>query len=760
LPEAVQREEVLARRAPARLDPDQDRNSGDDEDHIRVSGDDVACRRQSRLQVRGPLITMDAALAVNVLIAVVFMFNLFQTAMGGGTWMVLAVGLILLLLFYVPPAVFMLVGTVHLRSLRGRGLVIAGAIMAFLVAAMLAAAALVMLFAIVRSVGRAMQPPLLAYLNGLLYLAGTLLNVLAGTWALVVLADPQVKYAFAGFRGRPPTAAASGSVVGSTHGTLRLPVYVTGAIGTVLGLIAFVVCLAVANNPGAQGVGIAGVKPAPRPRQQGAFKKDLPPGPPQQAPVQAPPKEPDVPRPAFGDALAQRVSLHSGRFEVHSRLGNSDPLDPKTQKPAKLFLIELHANRVYFMDMTRPEGGIIPWLRVEDVAGGVATAGPAQASDFNSSRFVFQAPRTTTYRLVAGARAGFEGRFTLTLRDLEDGDQLPNGVSMPTHDVPGQALTLAKTLKPHMAAVIAPDCKRAWIAYPQAELELYSCPDFVRQRTYRLSSRCYQLAVDRRGILYAVVEVEPIPKNAQWWQAPRPAHLHVYDTEKLSQDGGTLVPDKVIPLHSVIQNLHVSPDGAWLFFLDPLKRKVGRINLKQRELDGENDQVAAGSNSLCLTPNGKALFVCSDANLVQQLEPANLQVVKTIALNCGQPNAIQACDNGILFLREADNRHATTIYLVNANRAGKDVRQVVRWSVLPRFSSIRLSPDQKHLYVYCYASPRILESLYISDRPGVFLGKRCASINLDHEVSHGRIEISRDGSFLFCDQGAILLLGR
>src|SRR5262249_15412484 len=161
------------------------------------------------------------------------------------------------------------------------------------------------------------------------------------------------------------------------------------------------------------------------------------------------------------------------------------------------------------------------------------------------------------------------------------------------------------------------------------------------------------------------------------------------------QGDAVLSPTKIISLGGVIQHLFVSPDDAWLYFLDTQNRKVGRIDLKEGKLDGTSD-VAPDTTGLCLTPNGNTLYTCSRSNQVQQLSATTLKVQKTFTISKGNPLGIQATDNGHVFLNSGE-RQWTKVYLLNANRDPIPARpaEVVPWASVYQLSDIRLAPDQK-----------------------------------------------------------------
>jgi LSD1 subclass zinc finger protein len=467
------------------------------------------------------------------------------------------------------------------------------------------------------------------------------------------------------------------------------------------------------------------------------------------------------PRIPFGDAHAQRIALKGGKFQTEGRPEDTDVLDRDGVRAAKLYLVKLEAGRVYLIEMKPLGGGFQrPQLRLEDTAGREVAAGKEPRFD-GHAQLLSLPPQTATYRVVVSAHAPKVGPFTLSLREIEDGDPLPEG-NLPKQEVPKHSIQVAKKLDQYMAAAIAPDSKSAWVAFQGGKLQHFSCPAFEILGTYRLPKEAYQLVLDGRGTLYAMVSRTEKQAGRVSWRDFGAADLHFYDTRKLPGDGGVLTPTKVIPLGGIVQHLIVSPDDAWLYFLDTHNRKVGRIDLKEGKLAGENDQITAGSVALCLTPNGKTLYSCSNTNVVQQIDPATLKIEKTITLDRGNPRGIQANDSGYVFLNSGEGQW-THVYLLNAKRDYKGATaKVLPWAGVYSLSSLRLSPDQKRLYTSCFnLSPANIASYYITERPALFKGQQSGAVGIDANfAARGLMEVSPDGTFMFCDRGLILLLGR
>jgi sugar lactone lactonase YvrE len=299
------------------------------------------------------------------------------------------------------------------------------------------------------------------------------------------------------------------------------------------------------------------------------------------------------------------------------------------------------------------------------------------------------------------------------------------------------------------------------VSWPDKRLERISCPDFDTKATYKLPKRSYRIAVNGRGMLYAVAQIAEKGRPPLPWFDFGIADLEIYDTNKPGEPGETLQPTKTIPVGGVITQLCMSPDDAWMYYLDVHNRKVGRVNLKEGKLDGENDQIVPGTNSMCLTPNGKKLYTCSNTNAVQILDPATLKIEKTIRFHEANPTGIQATDKGYVFLNSG-NGQWTHIYLLYAARDYKGERaSVIPWGGVYHTNSLALHPDQQCLYASCFSlSPSNITAFSLPPKPTMSKGRQCGSIGLDGHNAQGQMIISRDGKFMFSDRGLILSLGR
>src|SRR5688572_19515786 len=94
------------------------------------------------------------------------------------------------------------------------------------------------------------------------------------------------------------------------------------------------------------------------------------------------------------------------------------------------------------------------------------------------------------------------------------------------------------------------------------------------------ASQAYQLAVNGRGVLCAVVQRESPVNPALPWHGLGPADIHLYDTASLPAENQVLTPAHVIPVNGLVETLLVSSDDERLYYLDATNHAIGRVNLK------------------------------------------------------------------------------------------------------------------------------------------------------------------------------------
>ena len=660
----------------------------------------------------GPALSLNLALAVNFLIVLVFVINSSLAAFAGAPYALLGLGL--LLLFFLPPQVFLSIAAVQFKKLERRGLIVTGALMALGTALLLVVVMVLMLVVTLQLIRLGVVPTAGTYLNALLFLAGIFINVLAGAWVLVVLGRRNTGAASEGSsQAEEPTAFT---------GTYRWPLWIaSGAVCCVV----LVVSLAFSMTPWASQRELNQMqraKPKPPPRDWAPVQ---PPVPPAKFP------EPDPPRPAYGDAVARKVELTNGRFEGQFKNDKTDPLDQRDKvRPVKLFLVPFKAHHLYKMEIkANVRGGT---FRLEDLAGttlaqGKEDAGPGQPS----SVFLFKAPRSETGRVVVFAG---DSVFQLTIRELQR--------------VPPEKISVAKKIDAYTAAAIAPDGKSAWVALADGRLQEFSCPDFEIKQELKLPAPCFHLLLNEKGVLFASLRSK---------QRQAREDLYLYNTHKLEQRNGVLVPAKTLTL-TWEAPLLLSPDHRWLYDLDRVAGKVSRVNVEQAKV--EKAVTIPRASSIGLSPNGKDLYVLgqlgSNGSNLNHLDGDTLDPVINLPLALSLDDyRLQATDDGYVFFHQ--NRG--NVFLVDRKSEFPflDQMKVFPWtsSFSDAILAIRLSADQQRLYCVTHRSIR---SLHLVRGPELIEGQESGRLEIKQGSLTGRLEVSRDGTFAFCEHGVILRL--
>jgi hypothetical protein len=214
----------------------------------------------------------------------------------------------------------------------------------------------------------------------------------------------------------------------------------------------------------------------------------------------------------------------------------------------------------------------------------------------------------------------------------------------------------------------------------------------------------------------------------------------------------------VIPVGAAMSHLLSARMEPALYFLDTAKNRVGRINLKQGALEIDNDAIAAKATGLCLTPNGKKLYLCS-ADKVQCLDAATLKIDKTFNLDRGKPIGIQATDAGFVFLNGGEGQW-TNLYVLNANKPAGNAK-VAAFAGVFQQSAMQLTPDQKQLFAVGFnTSPASFTCHWISERPDLIRGRQCGTAPVTAGGTRGNMYFSRDGGFMLCDNGQTFVLGK
>lgn len=172
-------------------------------------------------------------------------------------------------------------------------------------------------------------------------------------------------------------------------------------------------------------------------------------------------------------------------------------------------------------------------------------------------------------------------------------------------------------------------------------------------------------------------------------------------------DDGELRPAAVVKLASSVPALVLSPDRRWVYLLNASDGKVRRIDTGKRALDAAAAELRGGAEGMCASPDGKTLYAFASLDGHRDSHPdgnrgrGEIHVVDAAALKVSRsftvysdPYDMAANDAGLLFVTGGSNQQ-TSLTVVDAG-TGK-VR--VEWGGFRQRSLVRLSADQKRLYV-------------------------------------------------------------
>jgi hypothetical protein len=324
--------------------------------------------------------------------------------------------------------------------------------------------------------------------------------------------------------------------------------------------------------------------------------------------------------------------------------------------------------------------------------------------------------------------------------------------------VPQQHMELALKIDPYNVAAISTDSKAALVATPGGKLVHYSCPDFAVRGTYELPGDAYEAVIDGKGNLYAMCTP---PKPGAMFPRDRRGvgNLYVFPMAGVlagKRGEAKLKPSAEISLRGLAATMLLSPDGEWVYVLDKHNQKIVRVSTARRKVEGELDSLEPSTQSMCLTPNGEALYALAVNGALQKFDAAGWKLEKVFQVRGGHSD-IQSTDDGRVFLNSSGGQW-TNIDLFDVTKPDPPRP----WAGIYQSNFIRLSPDQRRLYVSCWhLSPSNITSYYVPPGKSDAKGRQCGSVGLDANFgAYGNIVVSPDGRFLFCDAGKIILLGK
>jgi WD40 repeat protein len=203
--------------------------------------------------------------------------------------------------------------------------------------------------------------------------------------------------------------------------------------------------------------------------------------------------------------------------------------------------------------------------------------------------------------------------------------------------------------------------KALYAGHPLGYVARFDYPSIKLTGVYQLEGRNYALAVDpERKRLYQV----KVAKSLLGLDGRRrgdDAELCVYDISDLKPNntrptgdpkkvaGAVLKPIGRVALDGDITGMVLSPDGAWLFVIDPKNKKLKQIDTAARKVAKSVD-LGDEPLSVALTPDGKSLWVtCGDLlkkGSLRRYDPKELKALGEERQFDFSPGVVAAADNG------------------------------------------------------------------------------------------------------------------
>ncbi|WP_165235278.1 S1 family peptidase [Aquisphaera insulae] len=404
-------------------------------------------------------------------------------------------------------------------------------------------------------------------------------------------------------------------------------------------------------------------------------------------------------------------------------------------------------------------------------------------------------PRRVTYQVVYTNGTGTVAYLQPALQPISQAGPTRNDraramAAMPPRRLPGgapsriargapyAAMRKSAKLDVFMGAAVDPKAKVAFTSTPQGFLKQYSYPDFELSGSFKLPGPATSLALDAaRGRLYAIVTTVAELKFDHPTRDPGgKGDLHVYHVESLLKGNaaGTteLAPASTISLGQNVVRMLLSPDGRYLYLLEALTdaqkapARLVRIDIEKGAADLELD-LNQGAEAISMPPAGGSLYVAisprghdayafntPEEGTIYAVNPETFEVA-TKALIEIDPADIQANDQGQVYVCGGSNQH-TAIAVVDMKKSRAITN---RWPGVYMGASIRLSHDQKRLYVATRRlSPATVNCWDLPARADDAPTVTEVSTGIDTALG-GEIFLTPDDDFVLTRFGAVVPLG-
>ena len=450
-----------------------------------------------------------------------------------------------------------------------------------------------------------------------------------------------------------------------------------------------------------------------------------------------------------------KANLANGKFEVEVAA------DPNNAQNARRYQFDAKADAVYRVQVA---GSPEATARVEGPAGPL----PVQRDRFNNELrrdFAFQAAKAGAYTVIVELpRFNNNQGAKLTLRELGPNDVLPDAQHIKT-EAPADFPTLHKSIDGTVwcsALAFSPDNKAFWMAYMDATLAYWDHPGMLRKGSYKLGEKdkpqgLTVMGVDKKGRLYGQLAANTAGVSL----AAGTGDISVWENLAPPERDNVPMPapSKTIPLRGVVRKFVNAPDGRWLYFLDVNNRKLCRIDAEKGAVDKEIANISPGTQSFCVTADGKKIYCCSDSNRVDVVDAEAFKLLRSVRLDRGQPTDIAASNSGLVYMVGAKvnagpgNSNTMVVDLTHGTPESAQVIPVSEWLI---FRSVQVLPDQRAVL---FGGEGRITVYSIPPRPAQFSPVAKEYGITDHNTPN-QIAVSPDSRTVLHDRGTILSISR
>jgi hypothetical protein len=315
---------------------------------------------------------------------------------------------------------------------------------------------------------------------------------------------------------------------------------------------------------------------------------------------------------------------------------------------------------------------------------------------------------------------------------------------------PRADLQLVTKIDAYNTAAFSRDSHSALIVFPEGKLEHRTAPDFAVQGTAKLPKEAYEAVLTPDGTLI-VACTDPPPGAVLPRDRRGPGDLLFFRVaDLLAGKAGPeeLKPAATVPVRGEVADLLLSPEGDKVYYLDRTNQTIGRVDTARMKADGELRGLAPGTDRMCLTPDGQALYTLAGGS-IQRFDTAAWKPAGTFNQRFAGRD-LQATNSGRVFVLDTPGPQ-TRVAVLDTAGAGKGET----WADVGAANAILLAPDQERLYVSNWQqNPAKIAAYHIPPRgQGLPAGEVSLPANFS---ARGEMVVSPDGRYLLCDGGAIV----